>query len=172
MNRLIILILVIISFNTFSQNQIYIGTKNYPSTTSWDFSPAKRTFTDDNISIQIGKSSTGGIFMLSVASEFGRASINGAILIYLKNGKVLSLTKKIASDYADDKISVIYALITNDINEMKQSVIANVRFTYTDPLGRKMGLNARNGQIYNDGIFDRQTTEIETTTEMMELFSK
>ena len=83
MKRLICLALLVISSSyCFSQNQIFIGTKSYEATQSWKFLPAKRTFSDDEINIQIGKSSKGGIIMISVASEFGRASINSSIFIY------------------------------------------------------------------------------------------
>jgi hypothetical protein len=173
MKRLAILTLIVISSSyTFSQNQIFIGTKSYEATPSWKFSPAKRTFIDDDINIQVGKISTSGIIMLSVASEFGRASISGIVLIYLSNGTVLSMTKKIASDYANDRISVIYSLNSNDINAMKENDIINVRFNYTDTLGRKMGLTARNGQVYFDGTQEWQTLKIETASGVRKLFSE
>lgn len=108
--------------------------------------------------------------MLSVASEYGKASISGTILIYLKNGKVISLQNKIASDYANDQISVIYTMNTKNINELKESNIFNVRFSYTSPIGDKMGLTARNGQTYFTGMETIQTTEMETAEAIKNLF--
>jgi hypothetical protein len=166
---LIILSLFLVASNVFSQNYIYVGTKSYNATSVWNFSPFKRTFSDDNISVQIGKSSIGGMLMLTVSSEFGKASINGTILIYLKNGKVIQLLKKIVSDYANDKISVIYSINSNDLTEMKKSNIRDIRFTYFSNFNQKMGLNARNGQIYNNGIKEIQMTEIETAIEIEEI---
>jgi len=172
-SQLTVFMIILMIYNAgYSQNTIFIGTKSYEATPSWNFSPAKRTFLDDDIDIQIGKSSTAGIIMLSVASEFGHASINGIILIYLSNGTVLSLTTKIASDYANDRISVIYSLNSKDINAMKENDIINVRFNYTDTLGRKMGLAARNGQTYNDGMQERQTLKVETASAIRKLFSE
>ena len=172
MKHIVTLVLLNLSLYCYSQNLIFVGTKSYTATSSWNFSPPKRTFSDDGIIVQIGKSPTGGIFMISVASEFGQASIDGAVLIYLKDGKVISLTNKITDDYANDRISVIYVVTSNSIDKMKGSNIANVRFTYAYPNGRKMGLSARNGQLYDNGIFINENVEIQTASEITELFSR
>ena len=170
--QLLILILFFLSINVFSQNHIYIGNKSYNSTSEWIFLPVKRTFSDDEILVQIGKSSTGGLLMLTIASEYGKASIIGSMLVYLKNGKVITLLKKIANDYANDKISVIYSIGSNDLVKMKSSNIIDIRFTYISPFRVKMGLNARNGQKYNNGMQVFENFEIETTTEIKNLFNK
>jgi len=172
LKQLFILTLFFFSSYVFSQNHIYVGTKSYNATSEWSFSPVKRTFSDDEILVQIGKSSNEGLLMLTVSSEYGQASITGAILVYLKNGKAIQLLKKIASDYANDKVSVIYSIGANDLKEMRASNIIDIRFTYISPFKEKMGLNARNGQTYNNGMEVVDNVEIKTAVEVEKLFNK
>lgn len=166
MKMLFTLSLLLIANNVFSQNQIYIGAKSYDATNTFVFTPSKRTFSDDGINIQVGKSQNGGLFLVSVASEYGRASINGSILVYLKNGNVVTLTRKINSDYSDDRITVIYSLSKKNIELLSESNIVSVRFNYVNPLGRSMGLSARNGQEYFTGMEIIKQKEIQTATEV------
>ena len=170
MKKILTIILILLSFNLFSQNQIFIGTKSYEATNSFEFTPPKRTFSDDGIYIQIGKSQKGGLFSISVSSEFGRASIVGSVLIYLKNGKVINLENKINSDYANDRITVVYSLLKKDIELMKESNIMTVRFNYVNELRTKMGICARNGQDYFNGMYTSKQYEIQTTDEIGTLF--
>jgi hypothetical protein len=158
---------------SYSQNFIFIGTKSYIATNQWGFVPPKRTFTNDEITIQVGKASTtNGVLMISVSSEFGQASIVGSAIVYLKDGSVISLTSIIASDYANDKITVIYSLIQSSISKIRVSNIMTIRFNYINPLGSEMGISAQNGQFYNNGMFTSKTSEFQTSTEVEDLFAK
>ncbi len=170
MKTILTVLLITICNTVFSQNQIFIGAKSYDATNSFVFTPSKRTFSDDGINIQVGKTQNGGLFLISVASEFGRASINGPILIYLKNGNVVTLNKKINSDYSDDRITVIYSVLKSNIELLAQSNIMSVRFNYVNPLGRQMGLSARNGQDYFTGMEIIKQKEIQTATDISLLF--
>jgi hypothetical protein len=170
MKKIFITILLATSLTASSQNQIFIGEQSLEATSEWKFSPQKRTFLDDGINIMIGKMSKGGVITISVSSEFGKASIKGKLLIYLKNGKVISTERKIFNDYANDRICVGYFLTTNDIAILKQTNIRTIRMNYIYPYGTLMGLSARNGQEYFYGTGTIINTEIETATEIQNLF--
>jgi hypothetical protein len=155
----------------FAQNQIFLGTKAYSSTSSWNFLPPSRTFSDDGIVIQIGKNGNNGVLLMSVSSEYGKSKISGIVYIYLVNNKVITVSQVLGGDYSDNRISVAYSILSTEIRKLELSNISVIRFTYTNSYGQKMGITARNGQEYFNGVFSSKEREIQTAEEIKMLFT-
>lgn len=154
--KFLITVLMCLTFiEAFSQNNIYIGTKSYPSTDTWLFLKKGHydyMGFDASLEVTFAKSSNGGLLMLSTGGVFSETqSIGGKILIYLSNGDVLEINKRLYKDFADKKATSIYSITLNQINKLKTYDIAQIRYSLIDGYGGKSGTTAENR--YNNGHY-------------------
>ena len=129
MKKYFILTLIITqSILSYSQNTIYVGSKSYPSTSTWEFA---------ELSLEFGKStSSSGIIMVTVKEDqFYQQYFGPLLTIYLQNGKQITLNK-IANDRVNGYISAAYTVNSINLKLLKNSDIDRVRYSVKSEYGR------------------------------------
>ena len=173
MKSIITSILVLVVSLSFSQNNLYIGTKSYPATRTWGFLFANEynNWTDNSLGISVAKKNDGsGLFVVSAHSIFSNESISGLIILYLDNGETISLATRVSKDFSDDYITSIYSLSKQQINKLKLSTIRKVRISIVS-FGSKKGVTGENRMnISTDpSVYEERTTN--TSEEITQLFN-
>ena len=165
MKTLFIILSIVFCTNLYAQNVIYVGTKSYESTKTFSFLKKGEyhgySNFDTTCDLTFAKSAQGGILMISAYSEgYFDERIVGTILIYLKNGEVLTLVKRLHSDSADKSTSSIYSLSNIQVNKLLQINIASLRYSIQGTYGKKSFTcenrfnNSYQPNVYDEGIFD------------------
>ena len=165
--------------NSYSQSVIYKGEKSYIATDSWRFETNKY-INDENLSVKVAKvTNSSGYLMLSTKVFPPYATISGPILLYLENGKVITLINKVSSDNVDDESIVLFSLSLTHINSLKESTIEKVRFSVD--WGRKDNYTANNnGVVVYKNEWDqfsrtfedkKYVLQLNTAAEVSELFN-
>jgi hypothetical protein len=133
---LIILILLGQALYSKSQNFIYIGPKEYPSTSKWDIS---------GLSVTFGKTSAKtGVILVSISEDqFIRQRFGQFLYIFLQNGKHLKLNR-FTSDRLDGNILAVYSVGSTYLSQLKNSDIRTIRYTVTSEFGRIDNYTATN----------------------------
>ena len=131
-----IYLFVLIGFSQSSvvgQNLLFIGEYSFScSETSTLTSDSEKYFINDlNIVFAKYKRKT----FLAVSTETSDVYITGKLIIYLNDGRVISLANQIVSDYVNNISSVAYHIPIEDLEIIKASNINKVRFTLTDEFG-------------------------------------
>lgn len=137
MKKTILIILILAqSILSQSQNSIYIGSREYPSTPTWDFS---------GLSFNFGRTSasTGVILVSTREDQFEQQYFGSVLYIYLQNGKVLMLNK-IANDRLNGNISAAYSVNSINLRMLKNSNINRVRYAIKGNFGRINNYSANN----------------------------
>ena len=174
MKKLFITLSIVICANLYAQNVIYIGTKSYKSTKTFSFLKNGEYHGYSNFDTTCGltfaKSSQGGLLMISAFSEgYFNERIVGTILIYLKNGEVLTLVKRLHSDSADKSTSSIYKITNMQLNKLKQINIASLRYSIQGTYGKKsFTCENRFNNSYQPNVYDESTFDIPKA--LVELF--
>jgi len=178
MRYLATVLLCFLATGVFSQNFIYLGQKSYKSTPIFNFTlPDFVIGSDKTIPIQVGRSGNSGVMLITANSELGRAYINGPVMIYLENGKVLKLESRINTDYIDDKTISLFSINTSNLSALRESDIIRIRFNYTSSFGSKMGLSA--APVYTEtrinpdnkfDFFESRQVVIRTASKINSLF--
>ncbi len=158
---------------SYSQNKIYVGTKSYEATSTWNFLKKEKYANyqyDATLDVTIAKSKNGGYMMLSTGGVFfATQSIGGTILLYLSNGKALTVTNRLHKDFADEKSTVIYSISSSQINTLRAVNISQIRYSIVSSYN-KAGFTAQNRynksfelNEYDEGVYA-------TSEEINELF--
>ncbi len=125
----LILLLLFFPLISFSQNLTFIGENSYPSTEEFDFDNKEDdlfvTFLKDNDKIMV---------MLKTLDvlAYKNPSINGKMLVYLDDGKVISVSKPSYRDYVDKFCISIYPLTKSDTDAIINSNINSIRYALDD----------------------------------------
>ena len=125
----IIILLIFIPLISFSQNLTFIGENSYQSSEEFDFDNWENdlfvTFLKDNDKIMV---------MLKTLDvlDYKNPSINGKMLVYLDDGKVLSVSKPTYRDYVDNFCISIYPLTKSDVDAIINSNINSIRYALDD----------------------------------------
>ncbi len=150
---------------SYSQS-IFIGTKSYSSTDEWHFTIHLYNY----LNVSICKTSTGGAIMLAAQTITSSNVIQGAIIIYLQNGKAIQAEKYLDKDYVDNRSVVLYFLSMEQIKMLCSSDISTIRYSIvTNPYNDKQGFTARNIGYDLNGLPDASLFT-KTSIEIKELF--
>ena len=125
----------------FSQNIVFIGENSYSSTDTYEF------MNDENpVFVSFLKSNEGILISLKQKDylEHENPRIDGKIMVYLDNGKVLKINAPTVVDFVDSKMNSIYLLSKEDIDNVKVSNINSIRFTRIDKYDVKRDRIAKN----------------------------
>ena len=166
-------VFLFIGISAVCQNTIYVGTNKYPATTTWSFLKTGHYAGygyNATLEVTIAKSNVTGYLMLSTGGIFSEnESIGGAVLIYLTNGEVMTLNKRLYKDYADEKTTVIYTISLSQINKLKQVNISQIRYSIIAVYG-KTGYTAQNryNKSYELNVYDEGNYQ--TALEVNKLF--
>jgi hypothetical protein len=125
---LLILFLILYHFTGHSQYSIYIGSREYPSTPTWELGA---------LSINFGKNtnSTGFLMITTSEDQFVHEYFGSLLYIYLLNGKQITLNK-IASDRLDGNISAAYSVNNLNLKLLKSSDIKKIRYNVNSEFGK------------------------------------
>lgn len=115
-----------ISFNCYSQNIIYKGSKKYSATESWQF---KRVNDFGYLDVQVAKSENGGFLRLEVDASENLFYIGGNIYVFLEDGTMLTCTDKKIKDHVDGKCIVLYFFTNAEMEKLAELDIMKIRFT-------------------------------------------
>ena len=115
----------------FSQNFIFIGENSYPSTDIYKFENE-----EDPVYVSFIKGNDEILISLKQRAVLGylKPKIDGRILIYLDNGKVIKVNAPTVKDYVDSDMTSIFLLRNEDVENLKISKINSIRFTRLDGL--------------------------------------
>lgn len=164
------LLLLNLTFAVQSQSLIYIGSKSFPSTETMAFLKSGRYFgyePDARLNVNFAKTQTGGYLMLST-SAYLHESISGPILIYLVDGNVISLNTRVNKDFVNDEAIAIFSIDKNQIEMLKSSDIASIRYNLVSTVGNK-GFSATNKNLVN--VNPNRYEVHETSKEIKRLFN-
>ncbi len=128
---LFIALSLLISSLSIAQNIIYKGEKSYPSTDSWEFKLNSEASHDASLLISVAKiSHTSGFLSLSVTGFFfEQSTITGPVMIYLYNGKVLTILNRISHDNVDRSITSLFSLNDMQLKQLANYNISRIRFS-------------------------------------------
>jgi len=125
-NLIILAALLFVTLTAKSQNLFFIGEHSYPCTETSTF----QANSDDKseLSVLFGKDSTAGI--LGISTEFFMHAIfSKKLIIYLKDGIVITCNNEGETEYVDDRVKAVYYLTNKQLNKLKNSDIHTVRYT-------------------------------------------
>ena len=175
LRNFMVLLLILLSLKGISQRTIYVGTKSYHTTNNWSFLFANKysnyAALGESLNVFVAKSSSGGFLVLSTMTMFSSESISGKVLIYLKDGKVITLINRFSKDYADEEATSLYSLSTSQINQLKASDISAIRISLVSSYDKK-GFTAENrtNVSLQVGVYEEKTWN--TAQEIEALFLK
>jgi hypothetical protein len=157
---LILVLLLSQTMLSHSQNSIYVGNKEYPSTPTWEFS---------SLSLNFGRSSvsTGVILVTTSEDQFVQQYFGSVLYIYLQNGKQL-VFNKIANDRLNGDISAAYSVSSINLKMLKNSDIRSVRYTIKSEFGRSNNYSVAN-EIVEYKEIEMPVPEAEYMSEMDKL---
>lgn len=126
---------------SFSQNTFFIGDKSYPCTEEFYMRSLIGFYMEYNgvdfkieetcgVKIKIVKNETQGFFVISTPVNNNANRIVGKLLIYLEDGTVISCVDRGIYDCVDDITTTVYYLSSLEIQQMKNSDIRSIRFSF------------------------------------------
>ena len=124
MKTILLIVGVLFLSITFSQNQIYIGTKKYNATNTWQCTVENGFPEIGNATITFAKKENGGYLMISVDTHH---PLKGNVMIYLENGEAILCKDTKLKDMHDGLTQGIYNLTLGEIEKLKRSNISSVR---------------------------------------------
>ena len=126
MKKLIILLLLPL----FSFSQLaFIGEKSYPSTDVYEFENRDR-----DLYVSFLKDDDKVMVMLKTLDvlDYKDPTINGKMLIYLNDGKVITSSRPTHRDYVNEFCISIYPLTKSDTDAITNSNINSIRYALED----------------------------------------
>lgn len=152
--------LVVLASLIEAQNYIYVGSKNYPSTPTFNFyNPNNSNYPE----LIIAKHSDGGYAMFSVGTMAKEFYIKGTLFLFLDDGSIIKCTDKGKRDYVDNKSINLYNLTNEEINLLKFYRIIKIRYSINEPTGIENYTAENNKSDYLSGISGVYKTEIEVS---------
>jgi hypothetical protein len=144
MRTFLIIAITMLGLNMIAkgQNLFFIGEKSYPCTNEITLKSNSNGGYDLNVFL--AKDGKAGLFAVSTKSLIGEA-FTGKIIIYLKDGNVLTCNNSEASENVDDRAIALYKLSNDQLNILKTSNIHTVKYTMT-------WLSEQNYSASNKGI--------------------
>ncbi len=124
MKTILLIIGVLYQTITFSQNQIYVGTRKYVSTDEWQCTVENGYPEIGNATITFAKNENGGYLVISVDTHH---PLKGNVMIYLENGDIIKCFDTKLKDMHDGYSIGIYNLNYSEVAKMKKSNISSVR---------------------------------------------
>lgn len=123
----ILLCFIILPLISVAQNYIYVGTKQYEALDEWKF---------ESLNVVFAKSSSnsGILFIEGRESQFKTERFGTDLIIYLKNGKQLVLSPRIAYDRLDGNISAAYSISAINLSQLKNFDIYKIRYSVIDQM--------------------------------------
>ena len=108
------------------QNLFLIGEHSYPCTEIITF----QANSDDKseLNVLFAKDGTAGVFGIST-EFFMYAIFSEKLIIYLKDGIVITCDNRGVTEYVDHHAKAVYYLTNEQLNKMKNSDIHTVRYT-------------------------------------------
>jgi len=120
-----------------SQNYVYVGTSQYSALETWNFQELRVTFAK--------KGPSSGILLVSeLEDQFSRQKFGVSLTVYLKNGKQIILTPRLANDRLDGSFSAAYQINNANLAQMKLSDIYKIRYSVFDEFGTQNNFTALN----------------------------
>jgi len=155
----------LLSYKATSQF-VYHGDKQYPSTNIWQFASKEKSW--ERLSVSVAKGDKVQYLFLAYKVDFVEVErIGGAVFIILQNGKTVTLTTKIATDAVDGESQVLYLISKQQIELLKTSDIATLRFNIkSEVYGRSKSLTVYNYGEEGHESEDSYSTAADITTLM------
>ncbi len=115
----------IITSNLSAQNQIYIiGQKKYECTKTSTLK-SNASFGYD-LDVTIAKNESAALLIVNAETDI---LIKGELIIYLEDGNVINCVDRKKYDQVDNTSTNIYSLTSGEIEKIKSSNIAKIRFS-------------------------------------------
>ena len=130
-----IILIVIATFwgsQVSSQNYIYKGTQQIPSTSTWNFTTSGGI--SGNISVTVAKSNTIGYLLLAIDVPMQEFSISGSVYLILQNGNMVTLNSRVAKDHVDDKSKVLFSISPANYALLRKNDIMQIRFSIANSM--------------------------------------
>ncbi|WP_452225801.1 hypothetical protein [Lacinutrix cladophorae] len=141
MKKIILTLLLSMFFliKTQGQNLVFIGEQSFPCTETFILKSNSISERIDDLNIVFAKDEMENLIVVS--SKLVRTvRISGKLIIYLKDGNVITCIDKEIKDNVDDVATTAYYLTTQEIMKMKKSTIHSIRYQvkceecYSNPL--------------------------------------
>jgi len=129
MNKIIITLLLSIFFliKTQAQNLVFIGEKSFPCSETFILKSNSASERIDDLSITFAKDDIKNLIVVS--SKLVRTvRISGKLIIYLKNGNVITCMDKGIKDNVDDVATTAYYLTSQELSKLRESNIHTIRY--------------------------------------------
>jgi TonB family protein len=127
MKVLIIIFMVFINLSSKGQNLFLIGEKSYPCTNAITLEANSGYFYED-LDVFLAKDGNSGAIAVNRKSNTDELFF-GKLIIYLKDGNVLTCGESEASERVDDIAKALYNLTTDQLNKLKDSNIHTIKYT-------------------------------------------
>ncbi len=121
----IVIATLFIPLSAKGQNLLFMGEQSYPSTETYTLH--SNSFGAGDLNVIFAKDGNTALFAVSRTS-IDELVISGKLIIYLDDGKVITLKDK-GTDYVDKTSKAVYYLTDEGLNKMKNSNINTVRYT-------------------------------------------
>jgi hypothetical protein len=133
MKKLLFLLVLLFSLNIIYAQNIFLGTKSYPTTGIWRFKNADNPKVGslayiEYSEISIAKNNNSGMFIISTGVYSQETKLVGPVIVYFQNGKALSINIIKSRDYSDGNATAIFLLSPIQIKEFMKSDIISIRY--------------------------------------------
>ena len=124
---------------TQGQNLVFIGEQSFPCTENFILKSNSASERIDDLNIVLAKDEMKNLIVVST-KLVRTVRISGKLIIYLKDGNVITCIDKGIKDNVDDVAITAYYLTSQEISKMKKSNIHSIRYEikceecYSNPL--------------------------------------
>lgn len=141
------------------QNLFFIGENSFPCTEKIALQSNAEDGSD--LIILFAKDGKTGLLGVITESSFG-SQFSDKVIIYLEDGKVLTCTKKRASDLVDNLSKAAFPLTSDQLEKLKNSNIHTVRYS--------LELNTLEGLLLGERSWTASNTRIHTNSLIARFF--
>ncbi|MEO6252105.1 MAG: hypothetical protein ABIO79_02325 [Ferruginibacter sp.] len=116
----------------YSQNYIYKGTQQIPSTSTWRFTTSGGI--SGSLEVTVAKSRTNAYMMLAIDVPVPQFAISGSVYLILQNGNMIVLNSRVAKDHVDNQSKVLFNISSANYTLLQKNDIMKIRFTIGDSM--------------------------------------
>lgn len=156
-NILLLIVLFVNLQEAVSQNTFFIGDKVYPCSDSYLFGKKDYLNGSREVKINFLKDGERGIVAITINNYLlPNTRVKNKLILYLDNNQVITCIDRRKFDIVNDYATTLYYLTKDEINKLKNSNIATIRYTVGDDYGLNMNRSVTNTDVESYfGVIER-----------------
>lgn len=150
-----------------AQNYIYVGDKQYASTSTWEFQSSADYGNNDGLEVSVARQPNGGYLLLGKSTGIKGVYISGTVTLFLEDGSMIKCMDRGVRDYVDNKSIALYAFTEAEMEKLQTHRIAKIRYAlkcyrvYTMECDQSYTADNKKPYSYGEDNYYATSTEIE-----------